>query len=182
MTQKHIILIVLLGLWGFLHNAMTSFDQTAVRGSSALQRGEDNPHKQRNSPLRESLQTLTQLVFLVLLHLPQKNSNIRAHIALPVPPRLLESASSTSKRWHRRHALFFLTFLYNLITSGCSDAAMSAGPRSLCAGGTCAQRRSPGQHNLAEVWSRDQHSHSDHNTTGLKLRVKPYQILQECCW
>lgn len=40
---------------------MTSFDQTAVQGSSALQRGEDNPHKQRNSPLRESLQTLTHL-------------------------------------------------------------------------------------------------------------------------
>lgn len=71
---------------------MTSFDQTAVQGSSALQRGDDNPHKQRNSPLRESLQTLThlcvseRLVLFLLLHLPHKTSTIWTHVVLPVPP------------------------------------------------------------------------------------------------
>lgn len=56
MTQKHKFLIVPVGLWGLLCNALTSFDQTAVQGSSGLQRGEDNPHKHRSSPLREPLQ------------------------------------------------------------------------------------------------------------------------------
>lgn len=108
MTQKHKFLIVLVGLWGLLRNAMTSFDQTAVQGSSGLQRGEDNPHKHRSSPLRELLQihlcVPQTLVQFQLLHVQQKNLHSLGFFSLP------ESALSTWQRWQDYVCISFWPF------------------------------------------------------------------------
>ena len=127
-TQKHIILIVLVGLWGFLH-AMTSFDQTAVEGSSGLQRGENNPTSKKVLPWESRYKChLRASKMLVFTRATKEFVHTRSFGF----SSFLESAPSTWQRWHDYVCIFFLAFHNILIRL--SDAATSAGPRSLCAG------------------------------------------------
>lgn len=146
MTQKHIFLIVLAGLWGFLHKAMTSLQsdhsarpirtQRRARlhmipsGMGALPRAGDS-----KCHLRVCLRVLCGSV-----HAQNKTSNTQRHtrthahkkvkhpsdssICSPYP---LESAPETKRKRDGLRAPFQpFSFLDNLITSDRGDAARSA--------------------------------------------------------
>lgn len=129
MTQKHIFLIVLAGLWGFLHKAMTSLQ--SVHGTQPIrtQKRESDPLRHGSAPMSRWVQmpppcisashvlcgcTLANIKTQTHICTPTQKSNTHRQLYLfsLTPAKCTED--QTKERWTAHD---FSYFLDNLITS-----------------------------------------------------------------